>query len=60
MTVRLQREIDPGLMDNHLKFTEIYVKKMLGQKSFWVKNLGWKFFWVQQILCPKIVGSKKF
>ena len=33
-TVRLQRQIDPGLMDIHLKFTEFLSKKILGQKNF--------------------------
>ena len=55
-TVRLQRQIDPGWMDNHLKFTEFCcLFLILGQK-----NVGTKTFWAKKILGPKNVGFKKF
>ena len=50
-TVRLQRQNDPGLMDIHLKFTEIC--PFFRPKKTFGKHFGSKKCGVQKILGPK-------
>ena len=63
--VRLQRQIDHGLMDIHLKFTEFCCffgpKKFQEKKGWFKKMLGPKKGWVQKKMMDpkKIMDPKK-
>ena len=59
-TVRLQRKIDPGLMDIHLKFTEFCSRswsRIFGQKCWSKMYIGPKYVLGQKILVPTFLGS---
>ena len=59
-TVRLQRQIDQGLMDIHFKFTKKFRRNFfLCQTNSQSKKFGSKIFWVQKNWLKKNVWTKK-